>query len=78
MATIKTVGQQVELNQKYNQMFMENIEKLEKAVLSEEVSTAMYFLTDYCCKILTINRLEVFGFAYSENLGFRQKWRQCV
>ncbi|CCX31949.1 hypothetical protein FPQ18DRAFT_118575 [Pyronema domesticum] len=36
MATIKTVGQQVELNQKYNQMFMENIEKLEKAVLSEE------------------------------------------
>jgi hypothetical protein len=34
MATIKTVGQQVELNEEYNQIFMENIKKLEKAVRS--------------------------------------------
>jgi hypothetical protein len=57
------------------QMFSENLKELEMAVRTEEVSTTMQFLTYYCYKILTINRLKVFGFEYSENLGFRVQRR---
>jgi hypothetical protein len=60
----------------YAAMLTENIMKLAKAAVSEEVSTTMEFLSYTIVeKILTINRLTVFGFDYSENLGFRQRWR---